>query len=731
MGRPGQDDGKPEDFACSVVADGPFANGTHDSVWRSESIKAVVDDDMFVKPKIDKTKYRYIKLKNGLKAFLVSKEDAERSEVAISVDVGFQYDPPKIIGLSNLVQHSLLLASQQYPNIEEFHNFIKLLNGRIYLDLFERSSIYSFTIGTEYLSESIYRFSSYFHRPLLNNDSINKALLTIFNQLNRIRRNEVWVRREIEREVSAPNSNFESFYYGNKNTLLNNPALAEGEIYEKVRHYFSKYYGPNNMRLAIVGRESLDKLEKYVIRNFAHIKRNWLNIVNTEDSYNYMVNPFIRIAGNIITIRKLKKTRVNTINLRFPIDLQLVNWRRIPTLYFKYLLDSNYKGILRRYLKSLGISAPVRVSVVSYEGFSTLDVSIDLYNGQLKHSWAVVRAVISAVKFIIEKPVSEKVLLEAKRIADIIFNYRESDFAKDLAYNIVYKYSRYKVKPHEIIYADEVMEVVDVSFVRRAPPTTRFSGPTSTPGPLTRSTRTHALDLQHHQALPDKVPGVCVPEGALHRGDEHQEGDGEAGSVSGLGGNQQGEPVRRPVPEELLPGDPQPDELRDPEDLRAGYLHAEPVHSARPVAESQGGRYEDDSAAAAAVHQEVPQPEHPEHRQLKVLQIPGREFGRLGTQRKEVRGERHPQTDSTRKGQGLEGEVRVGLAAVLQGRGRGGGGRGEGRRRLRGRQHHAAGLLLQHRLLLLQEFCREVLPGGGDLHPDPDPQTQVEDGELP
>ncbi|KAJ1614971.1 secreted insulinase-like peptidase [Cryptosporidium canis] len=452
--------------AENCTADGPFANGPHDSVWRSESIKAVVDDDMFVKPKIDKAKYRYIKLKNGLKAFLVSKEDAERSEVAISVDVGFQYDPPKIIGLSNLVQHSLLLASQQYPNIDEFHNFIKLLNGRIYLDLFERSSIYSFTIGTEYLSESIYRFSSYFHRPLLNNDSINKALLTIFNQLNRIRRNEVWVRREIEREVSAPNSNFEPFYYGNKNTLLNNPALAEGEIYEKVRHYFSKYYGPNNMRLAIVGRESLDKLEKYVIRNFAHIKRNWLNIVNTEDSYNYMVNPFIRIAGNIITIRKLKRTRVNTINLRFPIELQLVNWRRIPTLYFKYLLDGNYKGILRRYLKSLGISTPVRVSVVSYEGFSTLDVSIDLFNGQLKHSWAVVRAVISAVKFIIEKPVSEKVLLEAKRIADIIFNYRESDFAKDLAYNIVYKYSRYKAKPHEIIYADEVMEVVDVSFVR-------------------------------------------------------------------------------------------------------------------------------------------------------------------------------------------------------------------------------------------------------------------------
>lgn len=438
----------------------------HKHVQRNPSIKSVVEDDQFVKSKIDKAKYRYIKLNNGLKAFLVSKEDAERSEVAISVGVGFHYDPPKIAGLSNLVQHSLLLASHQYPNIDEFHNFVKLLNGKIYLDLFERSTIYSFTIGTEYLSESIFRFSSYFHRPLLNDDSINSALLTIFSQLNRIRRNEVWVRREIEREVSGPNTNFGTFYYGNKSTLLNNPNMADGEIYEKVRQYFSKYYGPNNIKLALVGRESLDKLEKYVVRNFAHIERNWLGVANIEYSYHYVVNPFTRIAGNIITIRRFKKTRTNTINLRFPIELQLINWRSVPALYLKYLLDGNYKGILRKYLKSLGISAPIKVSVVSYEGFSTLDISIDLYNRQLKHSWKVVSAIISAVRFIVEEPVSEKVLMEVKNITSVIFNYRESDFARDLAYNIVYKCSRYKVKPHEIIYADEVMETVDISLVK-------------------------------------------------------------------------------------------------------------------------------------------------------------------------------------------------------------------------------------------------------------------------
>ncbi|OII74379.1 secreted insulinase-like peptidase [Cryptosporidium ubiquitum] len=450
----------------SCVEGFSFANLVNDHIPKNSQIKSIIDDEKFIKSKTDKAKYRYIKLKNGLKAFIVSKEDAVRSEVAISVDVGFNYDPPKIIGLSNLVQHSLLLASHKYPNIDEFHNFIKLLNGKIYLDLHERSTVYSFTIGTEYLSESIFRFSSYFHRPLLNNDSINKAMLTIFSHLNKIKRNEFWVRREIEREIFGKNKNVDTFYYGNKNTLLNNPNLAEGEIYEKVRHYFSKYYGPNNMKLALVGREPLEKLEKYVIQNFARIKSNGLNIVSVEDSYKYIVNPFIRISGNIITIRRLRKTEINTINLRFPIDLQVVNWRRVPTLYLKYLLDGNFKGILRKYLKSIGVFSPIKVGVVSYEGFSTLDISIDLYNNQLKHSWKVVKAIISTVKCLVEMPVSEKILLEAKKITDIIFNYRESEFTRDLAYNIVYKASEYKVKPHEIIYADEIMEIVDASFVK-------------------------------------------------------------------------------------------------------------------------------------------------------------------------------------------------------------------------------------------------------------------------
>ncbi|KAH8583778.1 secreted insulinase like peptidase [Cryptosporidium sp. chipmunk genotype I] len=443
-----------------------FASLAHDYVFKSPHIKVVIDDDKFIKSKVDKAKYRYIKLKNGLKAFLVSKEDAEKSEVAISVDVGFHYDPPKMIGLSNLVQHSLLLASYQYPNINEFHNFIKLLNGKIYLDLHEKSTVYSFTIGTEYLSESIFRFSSYFHSPLLNNDSVNKAMLTIFSQLNRMRRNEFWVRREIEREISSSNSNFDTFYYGNKNTLLNNPHLTEGEIYEKVRQYFLKFYCPSNMKLALVGREPLEKLEKYVVRNFAHIKSNCFNIFDVDDSYNYVLNPFIRISGNIITIRRLKKTGINTINLRFPVELQVVNWKRIPAMYIKYLLDGNYKGILRKYLKSIGVSSPIKVGVMSYEGFSTLDISIELYNRQLRHSWKVVKAIISAVKYIVEMPISETMLLEVKKVTDIIFNYRESEFTRDLAYNIVYKASKYRVKPYQIIYADEIMEIVDISFVK-------------------------------------------------------------------------------------------------------------------------------------------------------------------------------------------------------------------------------------------------------------------------
>ncbi|KAF7456963.1 secreted insulinase like peptidase [Cryptosporidium felis] len=426
-------------------------------------VKKVIDDDSFVKSKIDKAKYRFIKLRNGLRAYIVSKEDTERSEVAISVNVGFHYDPVEIPGLSNLVQHSLLLASKQYPNIDEFHNFIKLLNGKIYLDLHEKSTIYSFTIGAEYLSESLFRISSYFHSPILNRDTINKAMLTIFNQLNKIKKNEVWVRKEVESEILGV---ADGFFYGGKGTLLNNPNLKEGEIYDRVLQYFLEYYSPNIMTLALVGRESLDQLQKYVIQNFASIKSNWVTIMSMEDNYKFVVNPFIRLGGKVVTIKKFRKTETSTLCIRFPVDLQIIYWKKIPTLYIKYLLDSNYRGVLRNYLKKLDILSPIKVATTSYESYSTLDISIELSNTHLSLAWEVVRAIISAVKFISEKPVTEQLLMEVKNVTEIIFNYRGSDFSKDLAYNIVYKASRYRIRPEEIIYADEIMEIVDTSSVK-------------------------------------------------------------------------------------------------------------------------------------------------------------------------------------------------------------------------------------------------------------------------
>ncbi|KAH8739914.1 secreted insulinase like peptidase [Cryptosporidium ryanae] len=427
-------------------------------------VRKYIDDDKFVKSKIDRAKYRYLKLDNGLKVYLVSKDNIVNSEVAISIGVGFLHDPIYIQGLSNLVQHSLLLASKQYPDVDEFKNFINTLNGKIYLDLHSKMTIYSFSIGTEYLNESLFRFSSYFINPILSRDNVNKALVTIFNIIEGMKTNEKWVMRTIEREVCGSSSNFNRYIFGNKNIFLNNPNLNAGELYDRVLDYFNNYYSPNIMTLSIVGREPIDKLEKYVIKSFGNIKNNGIELFRIEDSYKFTVNPFISVSGKIITVKRPNKKDVNTFTIRIPIEFQIIYWKRIPTLYVKYLLDSSYKGILRKYFTKIGVNSEIKVSTTSFDGFSTLDITVNLYNRELNRSWEVIGAVASALRFIIESPVKKRLLNEIKDITDLLFDYRESDFYKDIAYNIVYKSQKYKIKPEEVIFADEVIKVLDVEF---------------------------------------------------------------------------------------------------------------------------------------------------------------------------------------------------------------------------------------------------------------------------
>ncbi|KAH7648942.1 secreted insulinase like peptidase [Cryptosporidium bovis] len=427
-------------------------------------IRKCIEDEKFVKSKIDKAKYRYFKLDNGLKVYLVSNENIVNSEVAISVGVGFLHDPIDIQGLSNLVQHTLLLASKQYPDVDEFNNFINTLNGKIYLDLHSKLTIYSFSIGSEYLNESLFRFSSYFINPILSKDNVNKALVTIFNIIERMRTNEKWAMKTIEREVCEASTSFNRDILGNKNIFLNNPNLSSGELYDRVIDYFNNYYSPNIMTLSVVGREPLEKLEKYVIKSFGNIKNNGVRLFRMEDSYKFTVNPFISISGKIISIKRPTKKDINTFTIRIPVEFQVVYWKRIPALYIKYLLDSSYRGILRRYFTKIGVSSKVKVSTTSFDGFSTLDISVDLYNKELNRSWEVIGAIILALKFIVESPVTERLLNEIKDVTDLLFNYRESDFYKDIAYNIAYKSQKYNIKPEEVIFADEVIQVLDVGF---------------------------------------------------------------------------------------------------------------------------------------------------------------------------------------------------------------------------------------------------------------------------
>ena len=72
-----------------------------------------------IKAKNDPRSYRYIKLKNGITAVLISDPNAQKAAAAIDVGVGSFENPVGKEGLAHFLEHVLFLGNSKYPDTKK------------------------------------------------------------------------------------------------------------------------------------------------------------------------------------------------------------------------------------------------------------------------------------------------------------------------------------------------------------------------------------------------------------------------------------------------------------------------------------------------------------------------------------------------------------------------------------------------------------------------------------
>lgn len=137
----------------------------------SSSLKEVI------KQPSDTREYKALTLDNGLRVLLISDPSSSRAAAAMDVHVGAMSDT--VPGLAHFCEHMSFLGTRKFPQEDAYNLFLSSHGGgsNAYTD--SEDTVYYFDINSEYLGDTLDRFSQFFISPLFTESATSRELNAI------------------------------------------------------------------------------------------------------------------------------------------------------------------------------------------------------------------------------------------------------------------------------------------------------------------------------------------------------------------------------------------------------------------------------------------------------------------------------------------------------------------------------------------------------------------------
>jgi insulysin len=339
-------------------------------------------------------------LSNKLEAILISDSSADKAAAAMDVRVGSLFDPPAYQGLAHFLEHMLFLGTSKYPAEDEYQSFLAKHGGMSNAFTADNHTCYFFSVAPEHLKGALDRFGQFFISPLFTQSATDREVNAVHSEHSKNVQEDLWRQYQLMRQIwFNPNHPSHHFSTGNKETLGNVPR-------EVLLNFHKSWYSANISRVSILGRESLDELEKMLIEIFSDVVNKDVHVPLGEgfgnpdflqdlsravqvDSFTPsatydMINSATTIGhGNLghcgkqLFVVPVREQRSIQFGWLLPEQRQL--WRSKPARYLSHILGHEGDGSLTQVLKSRGIATDL-VGGIFYDcaGVSFFKIEINL-----------------------------------------------------------------------------------------------------------------------------------------------------------------------------------------------------------------------------------------------------------------------------------------------------------------------------------------------------------------
>ncbi|XP_077297862.1 insulin-degrading enzyme-like [Arctopsyche grandis] len=393
-----------------------------DVIYRCDSIK---------KSSEDRREYRGIQLRNRLKVLLVSDSKTDKSAAALSVAVGHLSDPDNIPGMAHFCEHMLFLGTKKYPQENMYKKFLSENGGISNASTSTDKTVYFFDVIPEHFASALDIFAQFFISPLFTASATDRELNAVNSENEKNICNDSRRLYQLDKSTSDPNHPFHKFGTGNRDTLETTPRTMGIDVRQELLEFHSKYYSANIMTLVILGKESLDDLEKMAVEKFSEIqdkdvvKPSWPQHPHSED--------YQGLQMNIVPVKD-----VRNLYLDFPIPDTRTHYKSAPLYYITQLIGHEGPGSLLSLLKVKGwCNSLDSYSQCRGRGFAVCRISVDLTENGINHTDDIVELVFQYIHMLNKEGIQKWIFDEVENISVAKFRFQDKEEPRDFVKNYV------------------------------------------------------------------------------------------------------------------------------------------------------------------------------------------------------------------------------------------------------------------------------------------------------
>ncbi|KAI5707248.1 hypothetical protein M8J75_016018 [Diaphorina citri] len=292
-----------------------------------------------VKSEFDKREYRGLELQNGMKVLLISDPATDKSAAALDINIGYLSDPKDLPGLAHFCEHMLFMGTETYPAENEYNKFLSEHSGYSNAYTSADHTNYHFEVSPDHLEKTLDIFSKFFICPLFDASSTDREVNAVNSEHEKNIPNDAWRLDQLEKATCDPKHDYNRFGTGNKETLETIPKSKGIDVRNELLKFHNKWYSSNIMGLAILGKESLDELEKYAVDKFKDVKNK--NVTTPEWTTHPYGKDQLKTRGYVTPVKDVRSLLVT-----FPIpDLQEQH-KSGPDNYLSHLIGHEGPGSL-------------------------------------------------------------------------------------------------------------------------------------------------------------------------------------------------------------------------------------------------------------------------------------------------------------------------------------------------------------------------------------------------